>query len=300
MRRFLEAIRDIRNTVTLEELEALLAAGQFEQALAQAELVATNLSNAYVTAYILAADDVMGFISNSIGITVRFDQTNFRAVEEMRQASLRLVAEFTSGQRAATRTALVEGIRQGLNPREQARMFRQSIGLTANQMQAVASYRRALEQSSARALTYQLRDRRFDASVRGAIDGDRVLTQDQIDRMVTRYYERFVAHRARTIARTEALGAVHQGSDAGFRQAFGAGVIEELSQQWHTAGDGRVRHPSHTFMNRQVRPFGEPFLSGAGNLLRYPGDGPASDAVQCRCVKTTIFTADVIQEANVA
>lgn len=294
-RSFLAAVRQIRDTVTLEELELLLSQRRFEEALIQAELAAVNLSNAYVTAYLLAADDVMAFISGSIGIEVNFDRMNTRAVEQMREASLRLIQQFTSGQRAATRMALVSGVRQGLNPREQARLFRQSIGLTANQTQAVANYRRLLEQGSARALERALRDKRFDRTVRAAIDG-KALTTDQIDRMVDRYYERSLAFRAETIARTEALGAVHQGSDQGFAEAIAQGVIdEELSQAWHTAGDGRVRHPSHTFMNGQIRVFGEPFLSGTGNLLRYPGDqrAPASDSIKCRCAKSTRFTADI-------
>lgn len=295
-RRFKRAIEQIRDTVTLEELERLLSQRRFDEALQQAELAAIQLSNAYVAAYVLAADDVMAFISGSVGITVDFDQVNVRAVQQMREASLRLIQQFTSGQRAATRTALVEGIRQGLNPREQAILFRQSIGLTAHQTQAVANYRRLLEQGSARALQRALRDQRFDRTVQRAIDGGAPLSQEQIDRMVDRYYQRSLAFRAETIARTESLGAVHQGSDEGFRQAIAQGVIDdELSQSWRTAGDARVRHPSHTFMNGQVRPFGEPFLSGTGNLLRYPGDqrAPASDSIQCRCVKTTRFTSDI-------
>lgn len=295
-RRFLDAIRQIQDSTTLAELEELLARRNFEEALVQAELAAVNLSNAYVQAYILAADDVMEFISGSIGIEVSFNQVNTRAVREMQEASLRLVQEFTSGQRASTRRALVEGIRAGLNPRDQARLFRQSIGLTSNQMQSVINYRRLLESGSSRALQRALRDKRFDGVIRQVISGDRVFTADEIERQVQRYYERSIAARAETIARTEALGAVHQGSDQGFREAIAQGLIDdELSQVWHTAGDARVRVPSHTFMNGQIRVFGEPFLSGTGNLLRYPGDqrAPAHDVVKCRCAKSTRFTADV-------
>lgn len=300
-RRFLAAVKQIRDSVVLDQLEALLAQRRFDDALQQAELAATQISNAWVAAYLLAADDVMAFISGSVGITIEFDQVNFRAVEQMRNASLRLVREFTSAQRRSIRAALVEGVRQGLNPREQARTFVQSIGLTANQTQAVANYRRLLEQGSARALTRELRDRRFDGTVQRAVDGRTVLTTEQIDRMVERYYHRSLAHRAETIARTEALGAVHQGSDQAFREAVERGVIDdELTQTWVTAADARVRHPSHTFMNGQTRPMGEAFLSGTGNLLRYPGDqsAPASDTIRCRCVKTTRFTADVVEPAS--
>lgn len=290
-RRFMEAVQQIRDTVTLEELERLLALRQFDEALVQAEVAATNLSNAYVQAYVLAAEDVLGFVSNSVGITIRFDQVNARAVTDMRRASLRMIAEFTSGQRAATRLALVQGIRSGLNPAAQAREFRQSIGLTARQVQAVANYRRLLETGSAAALQRELRDRRFDGSIRRAVSGEKPLTTEQVDRMVQRYYERSLAERAITIARTEALPAVHRGGDEAFRQAVEAGVVEDLEQTWHTANDGRVRHPSHTAMDGQKRPLGEPFLSGNGNLLFHPGDGPAEDAIRCRCVKTTQFAA---------
>lgn len=294
--RFLAAIVQIRDSVSVARLEELLSLGQFEEALVEAEVAATNIANAYVTAYVLAADDVMGFISSSLGVTIRFDQVNFRAVEQMRENTLRLVREFTSGQRATTRAALVQGIRAGLNPRAQAELFRQSIGLTVNQMRAVANFRRALELNSAISLQRALRDRRFDPAIQRALNAGEPLSQAKIDQMVQRYYERSLAFRAETIARTESLGAVHAGADQGFAQAIEAGLIDpDLSQTWHTAGDGKVRHPSHTFMNGQVRSFGQPFLSGTGNLLRHPGDSraPASDSVKCRCVKTTQFTSDI-------
>lgn len=299
--RFRETVRQIQARIDLSEIEDLIAQRRFDEALIQVELAATNLSNAYITAYVLAGDDVFEFISNSIGIQVNFDQVNERAVAQMRAESLRLIREFTDGQRASTRAALVEGVLQGLNPRDQARLFRQSIGLTANQLRAVANFRRLLESNSAAALTRELRDRRFDSSIRRAVSGEKPLTAEQIDRMVERYYQRSLAARAETIARTESLAAVHQASDEGFHQAIEAGLIdEELTQKWKTAGDARVREPSHTFMNGQTRPFGEPFLSGTGNLLRYPGDNraPAHDVVRCRCVKTTRFTADVVQPAE--
>lgn len=295
-KRFRDAIAQIHDTVTFEELELLLSQRRFSEALVQAELAAVNLSNAYITAYMLAAEDVMEFISNSIGITIQFDQVNFRAVREMQEASLSLVQGFTSTQRSATRAALVQGIRMGLNPREQARLFRQSIGLTSKQVRAVANFRRLLEIGSAEALTRALRDRRFDSALRGAVFGDKPLTAEQIDRMVDRYYQRSLVRRSESIARTQSLAAVHRGGDSAFAQAIEAGLIgDDLSQTWHTAGDGRVRIPSHTFMNGQVRPIGQPFLSGTGNLLRYPGDSraPAHDVIECRCRKSTRFTSDI-------
>ncbi len=297
--RFADAVKQIRSSVKLEELEILIAQRRFDEAFTRAELAAANLSNAYISAYILAAEDVMSFVSSSLGITITFDQVNARAVSQMQDASLRLIREFTTGQRAATRVALIEGVTAGVNPREQALLFRQSIGLTAHQTRAVANYRRLLQQGSAQALQRALRDRRFDGSVAQAVSGQKPLTDAQIDRMVERYYTRSLAARAQTIARTESLTAVHQGSDQAFMQAIQQAVIsDDLSQQWHTGGDGRVRHPSHTLMNGQIRSFGKPFLSGTGNLLRYPGDpsAPAHDVIRCRCVKSTRFASDMADD----
>ena len=295
-KRFLAAIRQMRNGVAIEQLALLIRQGRMNEALAQAEAAALNLSNAYATSYTTSANKVTGFISTKANVIVSFDQINDRAVLEMREAGLRLVREFTTKQRAATRRALTMGVRLGLNPRDQAMLLRQSIGLTVTQVEAVANYRRLLEQGSRRALDRALRDRRYDAATARAAAGGKALSEGQIDRMVERYYQRSLVNRAETIARTEALGATHQGADAGFRAAIDQGAIgDELSQVWHTAGDARVRIPSHTFMNGQVRPFGQPFVSGTGNLLRWPGDqrAPAHDVVQCRCVKTTRFTIDI-------
>ena len=72
-----------------------------------------------------------------------------------------------------------------------------------------------------------------------------------------------------------------------WQQAIDAGVVDaaDVVGVWWTATDERVR-PSHSFMHQQERPFGEPFVSGNGNNLRFPGDpaAPASDTINCRCV----------------
>lgn len=215
----------------------------------------------------------------------------------MRRSQLSLIREFTNQQRLSTRLALVEGISQGLNPRQQALLFRQSIGLTQRQMQAVINYRRLLEQGDAAALQRALRDRRFDPTVQSSILGDRPLTPAQIDRMVDRYHARYIAHRAEVIARTEALRSVHDGAQAAYRQAIDLGVLaaDDLIQEWVTASDERVRG-SHAFMHGQQRPIGEAFLSGAGNALRWPGDidAPGSETIQCRCVLVTVFAEDAV------
>ncbi len=286
--RFVAIVGQMRDSLTLSQLEDLLARGQYQAALALLQMRALALGVLWTESFVIAGQSTAGVLS-SAGIEVVFDQVNTRAVQAMQNNQLRLVREFSAEQTRATREALLDGITQGANPIEQARNFRDSIGLTQYQQRAVQNYRRALQQGSPEALQRALRDRRFDGSARRAIDGQN-LTSAQVDKMVDAYRRRMIAYRARVIARTEALRSVHEGAAEGYRQAIEGGHIEanQLEQTWNTAGDSRVRD-THATMNQQVQPYGVPFVSGAGAQLRYPGDpnaGPA-ESIQCRCAVGT-------------
>lgn len=280
-----------RAASSLGELEVLIVEGRFEEAVALAARTGVvRLAGESSAVFVLAGRDTSLFLTDVVEVVVDFDQVNFRAVSTMQQSRLRLIREFTTEQLTATREALTEGISRGLNPREQARAFRDSIGLTAKQQRAVDNYRRLLEQGSSEALQRGLRDARFDSTVQAAVRGDRVLTADQVRRMTDRYRERMLAFRAETIARTEALRAVHQGSEEAYRQAFDEGLLDPgaVTRSWVTARDERVRG-SHAAMSGQRRTAGETFVSGNGHRLMHPGDpnAPASETVQCRCALAT-------------
>lgn len=286
---FLETVRFIRNERTLAELEDLLSAGRFDEALASAAAAAERLSATWAGVFVDSGKDTGRFVSRSFGVLADFDQVNERAVRVLRQNQFRLINGFTRTQREATRNALAEGTARGINPRAQARLFRDTVGLTPKQVQSVNNFRRLLESGSRQSLNRALRDRRFDPTIRAALRGDKVLTSAQIDRMVGRYRERFVQFRAETIARTEALSAVHAGSKEMYDQAFDNGTVNpaDVVRTWLTAGSG-VRD-SHVDMEGQERGAQEAFLSGQGNLLQFPGDpsAPVEDIAQCRCVVTT-------------
>jgi len=295
---FLNAITAAKEASTLTALSVLLESGQIEEALdIAASAGAIRLSAEYAAVFTLAGREGAEFLEDVLEVAVSFDQVNQRAVDVMQQERLRLITNFTTEQRAATRSALVDGIRRGLNPVEQARNFRGSIGLTARQQAAVENYRRLLEQGSSEALRRELRDRRFDSTVRSAIRSGEPLTVAQVDRMVERYRERFISFRANTIARTEALRAVHAGTDEMYFQAIDDGFLgaDQLERRWLTARDERVRS-SHRRLNGLVRAIGETFPGNAGPL-RFPGDpdAPSSETVQCRCALSTRI--DVPSEA---
>ncbi len=285
-RALLNAITAARSLITLDTLADLIERGLFQQAVeAAAEASILSLAGETSAVYILAGQEGTKFLSDVLEVVVDFNQVNTRAVFIMQQERLRLIREFTAGQREATRTALVDGIQRGLNPIDQARNFRSSIGLTDKQQAAVQNYRKLLTQGSSEALTRSLRDARFDATVRSSIRTGDPLTKTQIDKMVTRYNDRSLIFRANTIARTEALRTVHQGTEEAYEQAFEQGVLDrdQIERTWNTAKDERVRG-SHRTYEGQIRAVGEQW-----GPLRFPGDpqAPPRETVQCRCVLST-------------
>lgn len=281
---FITMIEELKSSAVFPEILRLLENGQIDAAISIVEKQVTGFSNRLISFYAVAGATAAETLTH-LGILVSFDQTNFRAVRIMQEARLRLIRELTERQREAIRSAMVSGISQGLNPKIQAGTIKEAIGLTAKQVKAVENYRRLLNENSVEALTRRLRDGRFDSTVRN----NTVLTQDQIDRMVARYIERQLVYRAETIARTEAIRAVNMGSEELYKQAVESGDLDptELEYTWWTAHDERVRG-SHASMHGQKRTHGEPFISGDGNILYYPGDpnAPASEVINCRCRRT--------------
>lgn len=293
-KRFLQVLQRSRRLDDLDELERLgdlLASGQVDEALSIADNIGPSLATTLETVYTSFGLSAAAVLRSQADTAFDFSSLNPRAVRYLQESRAGLIRELSQSQRAATLEILGDSFQRGLAPIEQARRLKQSIGLTAYQGRAVVNYRRALEEGQASALARELRDRRFDSTVRNALasrGANRIpLSQAQIDRMVQRYSERFVAHRAQTIALTETQAAAGEADAELWRQAVDAGEVDQADVEgvWHTAADERVR-PSHQYMHLQRRPLGEPFLSGDGNLLEYPGDrrAPAEDVIRCRCV----------------
>lgn len=294
---FRSAIFALKDEIDLKALADLIEAGDLEQALGLLKDAAEKLGAASTVVFIGAGESTAQFLTGAGVGKINFDAINLRGVRAMRENQLDLIREFIDGQRNTLRAVMTEGIARGLAPIDQARQFRSVVGLTQRQSEYVGSYRALLESVGradvsaavqARALERALRDQRSDSVIRSAINRSRALPQKQIDSMVERYYNRWVKHRAETIARTEALSAVHQGVDEAFSQAIDSGVIDQddLIGTWHSARDNRVRD-SHLTLNGQKRKRGQTWAV-AGGELRYPGDplAPAGERIKCRCVVT--------------
>lgn len=276
---------------TLEELARLIELGQFDEALEfAARSGAVALADEQAAVYANSGRASAGVISNALEVTVGFNVTNERAVQHLRTERFRLIREFTAEQRASTRQALVQGTQQGLNPVEQARNFRESVGLTRRQQRAVANYRRALIEGDAIALERRLRDRRFDSTVRQAVSGDKPLTSRQVDSMVDRYRSRYIRYRSEVIGRTEALRAVHTANHEAYTQAIEEGHLDkdQLVRTWIAVPDERTRDSHSVTLDGQERGPDEAFEGDFGDMM-FPGDpmAPPEETVQCRCAVTT-------------
>lgn len=294
---FLAMVAHVRAAVSLNVIADMIEKGEWVKAFEMVMRGAPNiLARASEQAFIDAARDTAKVLNRAFGeVVIDFDLVNERAINAMRGNRLRLVTAINNQQRETIRTAILEGMQEGMNPRDIARRFRDSIGLTPNQQRAVDNYRKALSGLDRRALERALRDKRFDSTVLNAIESGKKLDAAQINKMVGRYYDRMLKYRSEVIARTEALRAVHQGAETMYLQAIDEGELsaDQLTREWNTAKDERVRG-SHRAMHGQVQPFGQPFISGKGNALRYPGDpeAPPEETIQCRCsVGTRMTTA---------
>lgn len=292
---FLTAVVGMKDEVDLKQIADLIEAGRIDDALALLQHIAEELGSASNVSFVTAGQSTADFLSGAGVGHVVFNQVNDLAVAAMQASRLELIREFTDEQRRATQQAILGGIERGLNPIDQARLFRDSVGLTENQWSAVESYRRSLEsigtdeQSTVEALGHAIRDKRGDAQIRRVVRESIPLPPDKIEWLVQRKIEMSIKARAETIGRTEALRAVNAGNDEMYRQAIDDGTLnaEDIRRTWSTRLDGRERE-THLYLNGQIRRWGEVWVTRNG-VLRRPGDpqAPAVETIRCRCVLQT-------------
>lgn len=210
-----------------------------------------------------------------VGTLPGFDMLNPRTADFIRRYELNLIRQINDATKDAIRDRVTAGLRAGKNPRQVASEVKGSIGLTTRQARAVASFRAELEQfhtkRSAGAWNLgakisrapggaqvfaigpdgkpldgitarRLRDFRYDKTLARALETGKPLTAEQIDKMVAAYERKYLKHRAETIARTEALRALHVGAQAQWQQAVEAGTVgaDKVRRKWLVARDERT------------------------------------------------------------
>lgn len=174
-----------------------------------------------------------------IGLAVRFDLTNPRAVAFASTQSATLVRQVTAETQAGIRQIVAAGQQGQLTVRDQARAIRQFIGLTDRQAQAVMNFR-------------------------GALIAEGV-SPERVKQLTQRQFQRAVNQRARLIARTETMQAANTGQQELWRQATDQGLLNptQTKRRWVTQGVFNPDNPCPICrpMDRQERGLEELFES---------------------------------------
>ena len=197
-------------------------------------------------------------------VGVAFDVLNPRVIEAIRTMETRVLTRLGEGVRSAVRKHVELGLQAGVGPRAIARGLRAVVPLGERQVEAVANFRGYLEAGRFRtALRRELRDARFDATLRRLAGEGGSLTQAQIDRMVGQYARRMVAFNAETNARTAALDAVKTAQRAAWQDAIDRGTIDDgnLMKRWVQI-DRPTKRESHIPLHGETVPFDSPYSTG--------------------------------------
>lgn len=310
LKAFNDAIADIKNTTKVTQLERLIEAQDFDGVIrllgldpSAFEGMEDQLYQSYRTGGATGSTQI-GQIPTPIGdITMRFNITAPDAQRWIQSNSSRLVTEMVDGQVEMVRGVLSQGLEDGANPRAQAlnligridangKRTGGMVGLTSQQSGWVSSARNELENLDSNYFTRQLRDKRFDSTVRAAINNDKPLTKTQINRIITQMQNRTLKYRGDVIARTESIGALRAGQHESVNQAVSKGEADrqDVSRIWDSSEDKRTRL-DHLQMEGQKAAFGQHFTFPDGSQAMFPGDAslgaPAKQLIQCRCKEVT-------------
>ena len=297
---FMAAVRRMRAGVDLSALVAAMERGDVGEALFLLRLRQGALSpmlESIRQTYV--AGGGIGEIGQpgALAATFAFDGQNPRAQAWIASHAATLVQAAEADHIEAMRLALTDAM-QGNRPLRSAalditgRMNAMTgqrtggiMGLTAQQTDWVINARADLHNLDARYFTRALRDRRFDAAVRAAIDAGRPIPQADIDRIVGRYKDRLLARRGEVIARNEAFTAQAAGRYEAMRQMLDRPDVETVTKKWQVGYPRKPRENHLILGGTRVERLDDPFQLGGGLTCQHPHDDslPASERLNCRC-----------------
>lgn len=303
---FRSAVDDISSNAEIGRIVSRLEAGDIDGAIRAVHLdpaAFLALQRAVADAYIAGGAATVGSLPVLQGangrVVIRFDPGVPRAAAWLSQHPVALVTRITADQELGLRSALVDGLQRGDNPRTTAldvigRINRQTgrreggvIGLTSQQTGFVSNARAELLSGDPTLLRAYMertrRDKRFDRTVFKAIRDGEAIPRETVNRMVGRYSDSLLQLRGETVARTESLAALNASTREAYEQAIENGAIrrQDVRKVWRSAGDARVRD-SHAALNGESVGIDERFSNGM--LHPHEAGAPAEEVINCRCV----------------
>jgi len=182
--------------------------------------------------------------------TLRFDIVDPRAIAYIRDHAAALIRDVSVETVQAVRDLVARSFEEGIPPRALAKLIEDHVGLTAGHVGAVSRLRSRLEDEGAGA--------------------------EEVARAVERETRRLVAARAEAIARTEIIGAAHEGQELLWHQAVAEDLLDPAlaEREWIVTDDDRLCRVC------------EPLDGATATLARTFSGGftkPPDPHPQCRC-----------------
>jgi hypothetical protein len=293
---FLEAIAKIKSDVVLTKIVAALEIGDVKGAMgflsAASVTVAMGAFHNQLEAALVAGGILEQKNALAQRINFNFSVTNRPTAEFFNRHKAQWVSYMLDDQREMIAQVIRTNVAAGENPAVTARAIKQSIGLTPAQEKYIANANAQLKALDPAYFGRELRDARFDRTIRRAIKDQKALTTAQIEKITDAYRRRYIAKRATDIARTESITMLNAGGDQFWRQAVEQGTVKsaQLKRFWIPTADGKTRdaHRQIPKLNKDGVGLNEPFRSPLG-LIMYAGDPAASAAnrINCRCTNFT-------------
>lgn len=207
------AVNDLALGMNEREVLAALRSGDRAAVVAAFDWPRFERALSVLSAHLSAAVDVGG---QAVGLGIRFDLANPRAIAWSDQNAARLVVETSQLQQQAIRDIATRALTGEFDVRDAAQAIRGVVGLHTRYANAVFSYHLGLIE-----------------------DG---MGGDQAAMLADRYAVKLRNLRADTIARTEIMSAQNAGRREGWQQAMDAGLVsrQESRKQWLTTDDERT------------------------------------------------------------
>lgn len=286
---YLAEVRAVESAVTVAEVERLIAEDDRDGLHALLSLGAMSLfTELFRAAFVQGAQNELAgrwrFDSNTWAV-INLLMGEYRSISDTAAMDLRKTIDVVMANGNTNRNKALDllGVK-GTTARRAGGM----VGLPVQMSEWVESARQQLlsgDRAAMRAyLTRKLRDTAYDRFV---VPGTK-LTIEQANTISRAYSSRLLQSYAKKLAQTYAQQAYNAGRNHAIQQLLDNGTItqDQVQKKWRTMRDERVRH-SHATMNNQRVGFMDPFISGLGGLLMYPGDtslgASDTDIYNCRC-----------------
>ena len=303
---FLDAIEQVTSNADIEALTKALKAGNVEAAIDAVGLDPRDLqglSRAIDRTFDAGGSGMSEALNKAKPAAhkavFRFDLRHPVAEAWLKNHSSTLIKEITEDTRKLIRVNLTDALEIGTGPRTTALDLvgrintktrkRQGglIGLHSRMERAANKYAIAVRSADPEQLQYalslELRDKRFDGSVRKALRTGQPINAKTAKTMAMQYRNKALRLRGETIARTETLRALAESRRQSMGQAIDDGSITatQIKRYWLNAGDHRVRHEHVEIpkMNAKGVLMDESFMGPNGPVKSAP------DGVNCRCIE---------------